>query len=94
MSDRETLLDRFCRYVRIDTQSSDTSATYPSTEKQKDLLRILVERPEGRRPGGRRDGRVGLRDGHAAVEHSRTATRRTAGCRSSACSRTWTRTTR
>ncbi len=42
MSDRESLLDRFCRYVRIDTQSSDTSTTYPSTEKQKDLLRVLV----------------------------------------------------
>jgi len=40
---RETLLDRFCRYVRVDTQSSATSPTYPSTEKQKDLLRILVE---------------------------------------------------
>ncbi len=40
---RETLLDRFCRYVRIDTQSSGTSTTYPSTEKQKDLLRLLVE---------------------------------------------------
>ena len=43
MPDRETLLDRFCRYVRVDTQSSETSATYPSTEKQKDLLRILVD---------------------------------------------------
>ena len=43
MSDRESLLDRFCRYVRIDTQSSDTSTTYPSTEKQKDLLRVLVD---------------------------------------------------
>jgi tripeptide aminopeptidase len=43
MSPRETLLDRFCRYVRVDTQSSDTSSTYPSTEKQKDLLRILVD---------------------------------------------------
>ena len=42
MSDRESLLDRFCRYVRIDTQSSDTSTSYPSTEKQKDLLRVLV----------------------------------------------------
>jgi len=40
---RETLLDRFCRYVRIDTQSSGTSTTYPSTEKQKDLLRVLVD---------------------------------------------------
>ena len=43
MPDRESLLDRFCRYVRIDTQSSDTSPSYPSTEKQKDLLRILVD---------------------------------------------------
>jgi tripeptide aminopeptidase len=42
MSEREALLDRFCRYVRIDTQSSDTSPSYPSTEKQKDLLRVLV----------------------------------------------------
>jgi tripeptide aminopeptidase len=43
MSERESLLDRFCRYVRIDTQSSATSTTYPSTEKQKDLLRVLVD---------------------------------------------------
>jgi tripeptide aminopeptidase len=43
MSDREPLLDRFCRYVRIDTQSSDKSTTYPSTEKQKNLLRVLVD---------------------------------------------------
>jgi tripeptide aminopeptidase len=43
MSDRESLLDRFCRYARIDTQSSDTSTSYPSTDKQKDLLRVLVE---------------------------------------------------
>jgi tripeptide aminopeptidase len=40
--DRERLLDRFVRYVKIDTQSSETSQTYPSTEKQKDLLRALV----------------------------------------------------
>jgi len=43
MADREPLLDRFIRYARIDTQSSDTSTTYPSTEKQKDLLRVLVD---------------------------------------------------
>jgi tripeptide aminopeptidase len=43
MNQREPLLDRFIRYARIDTQSSDTSTTYPSTEKQKDLLRVLVE---------------------------------------------------
>ncbi len=40
---RETLLDRFCRYVRINTQSSEKSDTYPSTEGQKDLLRVLVD---------------------------------------------------
>jgi len=43
MSQRETLLDRFIRYARIDTQSSDSSTTYPSTETQKNLLRVLVE---------------------------------------------------
>jgi tripeptide aminopeptidase len=42
MAGRESLLDRFIRYARIDTQSSDSSKTYPSTEKQKDLLRVLV----------------------------------------------------
>ena len=35
--------DRLVRYARIDTQSDLHSTTYPSTEKQKDLARILVE---------------------------------------------------
>jgi tripeptide aminopeptidase len=35
------VLDRFLRYVRIDTQSDDDSETYPSTEKQLDLGRLL-----------------------------------------------------
>jgi tripeptide aminopeptidase len=39
----ETALDRFVRYVKIDTQSMEGSATYPSTEKQLDLSRLLVE---------------------------------------------------
>ncbi len=43
MSKRESLLDRFCRYVRVDTQSSEKSSSYPSTETQKDLLRMLVD---------------------------------------------------
>lgn len=34
--------DRFLRYVRIDTQSDPFSETAPSTEKQKDLGRLLV----------------------------------------------------
>ncbi len=42
-SDRRELLDRFLRYVRIDTQSDENSAASPSTEKQKDLARVLVE---------------------------------------------------
>ncbi|HDQ45789.1 MAG TPA: peptidase T [bacterium] len=39
----ETVLDRFLRYVRIDTQSREGADTYPSTEKQKDLSRLLVQ---------------------------------------------------
>lgn len=39
----DTVLDRFLRYVVIDTQSDPTSTTQPSTEKQKNLSRLLVE---------------------------------------------------
>lgn len=38
-----TVTDRFLRYVTIDTQSDPASATIPSTEKQKDLGRMLVK---------------------------------------------------
>jgi tripeptide aminopeptidase len=34
---------RFMRYVQVDTQSDPQSGTHPSTEKQKDLSKILVE---------------------------------------------------
>lgn len=34
--------ERFLRYVQIDTQSDPDSSAQPSTEKQKDLSRILV----------------------------------------------------
>ncbi|MCY4778459.1 peptidase T [Sphingobacterium sp. UT-1RO-CII-1] len=34
--------DRFLRYVQIDTESDPQSTSFPSTEKQKDLSRILV----------------------------------------------------
>lgn len=40
---RRQLLDRFLRYVKIDTASDEASTTSPSTEKQKDLSRLLVE---------------------------------------------------
>lgn len=39
----KTLLDRFCRYVRIDTQADDSSKTYPSTPGQLELGRMLAE---------------------------------------------------
>ena len=38
----DTVLSRFLRYVVVDTQSDPTSSAQPSTEKQKDLARILV----------------------------------------------------
>jgi tripeptide aminopeptidase len=37
-----TAAERFIRYVQIDTQSDPESKTNPSTEKQKDLGRLLV----------------------------------------------------
>jgi len=37
------LLDRFLRYVKIDTQSDPHSPTQPSTMKQKDLGKILAQ---------------------------------------------------
>ncbi|REK21546.1 MAG: peptidase T [Planctomycetota bacterium] len=37
------LLERFLRYVRIDTQSDETSETSPSTTKQLDLSRLLAK---------------------------------------------------
>ncbi|MEM9525145.1 MAG: peptidase T [Bacteroidota bacterium] len=37
------LLDRFLRYVKIDTESDPHSPTQPSTMKQKDLGKVLVE---------------------------------------------------
>ncbi|MEO0583299.1 MAG: peptidase T [Bacteroidota bacterium] len=35
--------ERFMRYVQIDTQSDASSSTFPSTEKQKNLSRLLVQ---------------------------------------------------
>jgi tripeptide aminopeptidase len=41
------LLDRFCRYVQIDTQADESSGTYPSTPGQLELGRMLVEELRG-----------------------------------------------
>jgi tripeptide aminopeptidase len=49
-----TVTERFLRYVVIDTQSDPASATCPSTEKQKDLGRLLARELQ----------EVGIRDAH------------------------------
>lgn len=50
----DTVLDRFLRYVVVDTQSDPDSPAQPSTEKQKDLARILVAELQA----------IGLTDAH------------------------------
>jgi tripeptide aminopeptidase len=39
----KTLLDRFCRYVRIDTTAVENAGTYPSSPGQLELGRMLAE---------------------------------------------------
>ena len=38
-----TVADRFIKYAKIDTQSDPNSSSFPSTEKQKDLGKVLVQ---------------------------------------------------
>jgi tripeptide aminopeptidase len=40
---RKELLERFLRYISVDTQSDDNSPTTPSTSKQFDLAKMLVK---------------------------------------------------
>jgi tripeptide aminopeptidase len=47
MIDQNAVLKRFLTYVKIDTQSSETSDTYPSTMKQLDLCKLLVKELQG-----------------------------------------------
>ena len=49
-----TVTERFLRYVVIDTQSDPASPTCPSTEKQKDLGRLLAGELQ----------KMGVRDAH------------------------------
>lgn len=49
-----TVKERFLRYVQIDTQSDPKSRTSPSTEKQKDLSRLLVQELQA----------IGINDAH------------------------------
>jgi tripeptide aminopeptidase len=39
----DTLLDRFCRYVRIHTQADEAATTYPSSPGQLELGRLLTQ---------------------------------------------------
>ena len=39
----QKIIDRFVKYITIDTQSDPNNSDFPSTEKQWDLARILVE---------------------------------------------------
>ena len=45
--DTDDLLERFCRYVRLDTRSDAHSPTCPSTPGQWDLLRLLEQELKG-----------------------------------------------
>jgi tripeptide aminopeptidase len=42
----DTLLDRFVRYARLDTQASEHGTSYPSTAKQLELCRMLARECE------------------------------------------------
>ena len=42
----EKILDRFLRYVAVDTQSDENSESQPSTPKQLNLLRMLRDELE------------------------------------------------
>ncbi|MCB0710387.1 MAG: peptidase T [Chitinophagaceae bacterium] len=39
----DSIAERFMRYVKIDTQSDPTSNSHPTTEKQKDLSKLLLK---------------------------------------------------
>ncbi len=43
MIDREALLERFVRYVKIHTASEEESTSFPSSARQKDLSDVLVK---------------------------------------------------
>ncbi|CAN5500600.1 peptidase T [soil metagenome] len=42
MTINHTVIERFLKYIKIDTQSDPSSPTCPSTAKQKDLAKVLV----------------------------------------------------
>src|SRR5690349_13448516 len=52
---QHTVAERFMRYVQVDTQSDPNSETFPTTEKQKQLSKLLAEELK----------QIGLNDAHA-----------------------------
>ena len=42
MEKQSSLIERFLRYVKIDTQSDEESGRHPSTDKQRDLAALMV----------------------------------------------------
>ena len=46
MADLPPVAQRFLRYIKYDTQSAEESETYPSTQKQLELSKILVKELE------------------------------------------------
>ena len=59
-----SVLDRFLRYVPIDTRADEASTTVPSTPGQLVLLRLLARRAARARSRRRRARRTRLRHGH------------------------------
>ena len=51
---KKTLLEKFYKYISIDTQADPTSSTFPSTKKQFDLANLLAEELK----------KMGLKDAH------------------------------
>ena len=80
----EDAAERFLRYVRIDTQSDEDSETYPSTAKQLDLLRLLLDEL---RELGLEDAAI---DEHGYVTATHPGDGRRTTCRRSRSSRTST----
>ncbi len=60
----ERLLETFCRYAKIETTSNEDSKTYPSTECQWDLCKLLADELKA----------VGLEDVHLSEHAVATAT--------------------
>ena len=79
------VLERFLRYVQYDTQSNESSQTYPSTSTQLVLLETLARELEAL---GAADVRM---DEHGYVTATVPATSLKRTSPQSASSRTWTR---